>query len=78
MEQDQKDRARRLAAQLVIAEQLSERADAETVKHLLRTVIATAAGNAHALARALSVSDDEIRAEAEALRGHKQYQSLSS
>ncbi|MDP3748817.1 MAG: hypothetical protein Q8Q88_17400 [Phenylobacterium sp.] len=78
MEQDQKDRARRLAAQLVIAEQLLEPANAKNAKNvrpLLRTALATAAGNAHSLARALSVTDDEIQAEAEALRNHKQYQS---
>jgi len=77
LEQVQKDRARRLAAQLVIAEQLLEPANAKNVRPLLRTVLATAAGNAHSLARALSVTDDEIQAEAEALRNHKQYQSQS-
>jgi hypothetical protein len=74
MEHDQKDRACRLAAQLLIAEQLLERSGPGGGHGLLKTVLSAAAGNAYSLARSLSVTEDEIQAATEALRNHKAYQ----
>jgi hypothetical protein len=74
MDQDLKERACRLAAQLVIAEQLVERGGDGGLRGQLGLAISAAAGNAHSLAHALSVTDDEIQAAAEVLRSHKTYQ----
>lgn len=74
MDDTTKQRACRLAAQLVIAEHLAEDEGAGQAGSRLRMAISTAAGNAHSLARSLGVPDEEIRSEAEALREHKAYQ----
>lgn len=73
MEEDQKARALRLAAQLVLAEQLADREGADGARGRLRMAISIAAGNAHNLARSLGVTEEEVQAETEALRGHGTY-----
>jgi hypothetical protein len=73
MDQDLKDRACRLAAQLVIAEQLADSESRGGSGSHLALAISAAAGNANSLAHALSVTDDEIQAAADDLRGHVAY-----
>lgn len=74
MDDTSKQRACRLAAQLVIAEHLAEDEGAGHAGGRLRMAISAAAGNAYSLARSLGVADEEIQSEAEALREHKAYQ----
>lgn len=63
----------RLAAQLVIAEQLADREGADSARGRLRMAISVSAGNVHSLARSLGVTEEEVQAETEALRGHGAY-----
>ena len=78
MEHDQRDRVCRLVAQLLIAEQLLERAGPDSGHGVLKTILSAATGNAYSLARSLNVTEDEIQAATEALRNHKAYQGAGS